>query len=66
MGNWWSKDLAEDFEVVIHKRNRTATMLTVRLDQIEELAQAVASLRGKAIWRHDGNRTNRNGCCWCK
>ena len=44
------RDAGDAVPVVIHKRNRTATMLTVRLDQIEDLAQAIASLRGKAIY----------------
>ena len=42
--------------VVIHKRNRTARMLTVRLDQIEELAAAVASLRGRPVYPAEGKK----------
>ena len=41
--------------VVIHKRNRTAIMLTVRLDQIEALAVAIAGLRGRPIYPRDAD-----------
>ena len=40
------RDAGDNLPVAIHKRNRTATMLTVRLDRIEELAAAVATIRG--------------------
>ena len=43
------RDAGDAVPVVIHRRNRTAPMLTVRLDQIEQLAAAVASLRGRPV-----------------
>ena len=40
------RDSGGNLPVVIHRRNRTDTMLTVRLERLQDLAAAVVDLRG--------------------
>ena len=44
------RDAGANVPVVIHKKNRTAAMLTVRLEDLERLGVCIANLRGQAIY----------------